>query len=62
MDDSKLLQELNLAARQPRRAPHHFMQATTSEGLAQGLYMAASGFEPPNTTEALPRPKFHASL
>ena len=35
-DDSKLLHESNLAAKQPRRAPHHVLQATTSEGLAQG--------------------------
>jgi len=41
MDDSRLLQELNLTARQPRRAPHHVIQATTSEGLAQGPYMVA---------------------
>jgi len=27
--------------RQPRRAPHHVMQATTSEGLAHGPYVAA---------------------
>jgi len=26
--------ESNLTARQPRRAPHHVLQATTSEGLA----------------------------
>jgi len=32
--------------RQPRRAPHHAMQATTSEGLAEGLYVAVRvGFE-----------------
>jgi len=37
MDDSKLLQESNLAARQPCRAPHYVIQATMSEGLAQGL-------------------------
>jgi len=35
-DGSRLLQELNLAVRQPRRAPHHAIQATMSEGLAQG--------------------------
>ena len=46
-DDSRLLQELNLITRQPRSAPHHIIQATTSEGLAQGPYMAARvGFEP----------------
>ena len=47
-DDSKLLQELNLTARQPCRAPHYVIQATVSEGLAQGLYVAwrLVGFEP----------------
>jgi len=40
-DGSRLLQELNLDARQPRRAPHHIIQATTCEGLAQGPSMAA---------------------
>ena len=36
----------NLTARQPRRTPHHAMQATTSEGLAQGPYVVAKvGFE-----------------
>jgi len=46
-DDSKLLQELNLTARQPRREPHHAIQATVSGGLAQGPYVAARmGFEP----------------
>jgi len=34
MDDSKLLHESNLATRQPRRAPHHDIQASASEGLA----------------------------
>ena len=44
---SRLLQESNLATRQPRRAPHHVIQTTTSEGLAQGPYMVAIvGFEP----------------
>ena len=43
-NDSKLLQESNLTARQPRREPHHVIQATTSEGLAQGPYVVASGF------------------
>ena len=34
-------------ARQPRRAPHHIIQATMSEGIAQGPYIAAKvGFEP----------------
>src|SRR6218665_577062 len=46
-DDSRLLQESNLAARQPRGAPHYVIQATTSEGLAQGPYLATRmGFEP----------------
>ena len=46
-DDSRLLQELNLTARQPRRAPHYVIQATTSEGLAQGLLMVGRvGFKP----------------
>ena len=46
MDDSRLLQESNLAARQPRRAPHHNIQATPSEGFAQGPYLVARvGFE-----------------
>src|SRR6218665_1358893 len=32
---------------QPFRAPHHVIQATTSEGLAQGPYVVARvGFEP----------------
>ena len=44
MDDSRLLQESNLTA---RHAPHHAIQAATSEGLAQGPYVAARvGFEP----------------
>ena len=34
-----------LAAMQPRRAPHNVIQATTSEGLAQGPYVAASGMK-----------------
>ena len=47
MDDGKLLQELNLTARQPHRVPHHVIQAITSEGLAQGPYVVARvGFEP----------------
>ena len=46
-DCSTLLQESNLATRQPRRPPYHGIQATTSEGLAQGPYVAARvGFEP----------------
>jgi len=32
-----------LAARQLRKEPHDVIQATTSEGLAQGPYMAVSG-------------------
>src|SRR6218665_551915 len=47
MDDSRLLQESYLAARQPRKGPHQVIQATMSEGLAQGPYVAARvGFEP----------------
>jgi len=49
MDDIKLLglQESNLTAWQPRRSPHHVIQANTSEGLAQGLHVAAKvEFEP----------------
>ena len=43
----RLLQESNLTAKQSHRAPHHVIQATTSEGLAQGPYVAAKGgFEP----------------
>jgi len=42
-DGSRLLQESNLAVRQPRRAPHHVMQSISSEGLAQGPYVAAGG-------------------
>ena len=48
-DDSRLLhlQESNLTARQPLRATHHVIQATTSEELAQGPYVAArDGVEP----------------
>jgi len=40
-----------LAARQSRRAPHHVIKATTSEGLAIGLYVAACGMR----TSDLPR-------
>jgi len=46
-DDIKLLQESNLTARQPHRAPHHVIHASASEGLVQGPYVAASlRFEP----------------
>ena len=46
-NNSRLLQESNLAARQPRRAPHHVIQAITSEELVQGPYVAARvEFEP----------------
>ena len=38
---TELLQESNLTARQPRSAPHNVIQAPTSEGLAQGPYVAA---------------------
>ena len=42
-DGSRLLlsQESNLADKQPRRAPQHVIQATMSEGLAQGPNVAA---------------------
>ena len=47
MDDSRLLQELNLTTRQPCRVPHHVIQAILSEGLAQCPYVAAIvRFEP----------------
>ena len=39
--ERRLLQESNLTARQPRRAPHHVIQAAASEGLVQGHYVAA---------------------
>ena len=43
----RLLHESKLAARQPRRAAHHVIEITTSEGLAQGSYVATRvGFEP----------------
>ena len=46
-DDSRLLQKSNLTARQARRALYHIVQATMSEGLPQGPYVAAKvGFEP----------------
>ena len=41
-DDSRQLQEPNLAARQPHGAAS-VLQAITGEGLAQGLYVAARG-------------------
>jgi len=45
-DDSKLLQESNFTAGQPRRAPLHVIPATTNEGLAQGPEVTAIvGFE-----------------
>jgi len=54
-DNSRLLRELNLTARQPRRVPFIVIQSTTSEVLAQGPYVMASvEFEPvtlPLTTE-----------
>jgi len=59
MDGSRLLQELNLAARQPRRTPDHVIQATSSEGLPQGPYVVARvGFKPkaPNASTQPPRP------
>ena len=47
-DDSRLLQESNLAARQPQGATS-VMQAITGEGLAQGPYVAARGGVEPTT-------------
>ena len=47
-DDSRLLQESNLAARQPQGATSG-TQAITSEGLAQGPYVAARGGVEPAT-------------
>src|SRR6218665_292413 len=37
------LQESNLSESQPHLAPHHVIQAITSEGLAQGPYVADRG-------------------
>src|SRR6218665_726417 len=48
MDYSRLLQESNLAARQPQGATS-VIQAITSEGLAQGPYVAARGRVEPTT-------------
>jgi len=46
-DDRRLLQESNLTARQLRRAAHHIIQTTMSEGLAQGpMWRFRVGFEP----------------
>ena len=41
-DESRLLQESNLAARQPQGATS-VIQAISGEGLAQGPYVAARG-------------------
>src|SRR6218665_3621548 len=48
MDDSRLLLESNLAARQPQGATS-VIQAITGEGLAQGPYGAARGGVEPMT-------------
>src|SRR6218665_3368302 len=48
MIDSRLLQESNLAARQPQGATS-VIQAITGEGLAQGPYVAARGGVEPTT-------------
>jgi len=48
MDESRLLQELDLAARQPQGATS-VIQAITGEGLAQGPYVAARGGVEPAT-------------
>ena len=47
-DDSRLLQESNLAARQPQGATSD-IQAITGEGLAQGPYVEARGGVEPMT-------------
>ena len=47
-DDSRLLQESNLATRQPHGATS-VIQAITGEGLAQGPYVAARGGVDPAT-------------
>ena len=47
-DDSRLLQESNLASRQPLGATS-IIQAITGEGLAQGPYVAARGGVEPTT-------------
>ena len=47
-DDSRLLRESNLAARQPQGATS-VIQAITGEGLAQGPYVAARGGVEPVT-------------
>src|SRR6218665_843474 len=48
MNDSSLLQESNLAARQPQGATS-VIQAIAGEGLAQGPYVAARGGVKPAT-------------
>src|SRR6218665_1673018 len=48
MDDSRLLQESNLAVRQPQGATS-VIQAITGEGLAQGPYVAVRGGVEPTT-------------
>src|SRR6218665_2080046 len=48
MDDSRLLQESNLAARQPQGATS-VIQAITGDGLAQGPYVATRGGVQPTT-------------
>src|SRR6218665_507059 len=69
MDDSRQLQESNLAARQPHGATS-VIQTITSEGLAQDPYVAARGGVEPATfrTEGTdnhhstnPRPYFNAA-
>ena len=47
-DDSRLLQESNLAARQPQGATS-VIQEITGEGLAQGPYVADRGGVEPTT-------------
>ena len=60
-DDSKLLQESNLASRPSHRAPHHVIQAITSEGLAQGPYVAARGGIEPATFRTEGTEHYHSA-
>src|SRR6218665_327577 len=48
MDDNRLLQESNLAARQPQGTTS-VIQAISVEGLAQGPYVVARGGVEPTT-------------
>ena len=55
------LQKSNLTARQPYRAPHHVVQASTSEGLAQDLYVAARGKVEPVTYRTEGKERHHSA-